>query len=242
MRKFFQARFRVHYTWIMAVLIITWAITTQFSTDIQFWVRVGSGAGASALFFTTIVIRQLILVVLASYKGINVKSVTIFAFGGLLEVDQEKTSPAQELMLALAGILSNLVITCIFYLVYVIRAQTGPIMINVIIKWLAFLYFTLTLFHFLPGYPLEGGRIFRAILWKSLNDGRRATQIVTWTSWTLGLIITVGGIFILVFTIESFTGVFLIVISLILQNAATHSRRVLNKAVLPVAKATEEAA
>ena len=57
-----------------------------------------------------------------------------------------------------------------------------------------------------------------------LGDAHRSTQIAGWISWVLGIIIAIGGILILVFTIERFTGVFLVVIGLILQNAATHSR------------------
>ncbi len=221
----FQTRIRVHYSWVLAVILITFAVTTQFSTDYPFWLRIASGIGASLLFFTAIGIRELVIILVATYKGIDVESVTFFAFGGLLEVDSKTTSPAHESMLSLTGMLGNLIITGIFYISYIFLPETVPIMVNVIIKWLAFLCFTLTLFHIVPGYPLEGGRIFRAILWKVLNNGRRATQIASWVSWVLGIGIVIAGILMLVFTIERFTGVFLVAIGLILQNAATHSRR-----------------
>ncbi|MFC2057085.1 hypothetical protein ACFLTO_05935 [Chloroflexota bacterium] len=238
--RFLRTRLRVHYSWILTIILITWAITTQFSTDNPFWLRIASGAGASVLFFVAIVIRELALILVAIYKGVNVKSVTFFAFGGLIEADQETTSPALEFMLALSGMLGNLAITSIFFLAYILLPETSPTVVSVVIKWLAFLYFTLTLFHIIPGYPLEGGRILRSILWKVLNDGRRASQIASWISWALGIFISIGGILILVFTIERFTGVFLIVNGLILQNVATHSRRQSHKIALPIPMGVEE--
>ncbi len=224
MGRFFRTRLRVHYSWILAFILITWAVTTQFSTDYPFWIRIASGAIAGVSFFLAITFRELVLILMAIYKGIEVESVTLFAFGGLIEVDQETTSPQHEFMLAISGILGNLAITGIFYITNVLLTETIHIMVDVITKWLAFLYFNLTIFHVIPAYPLEGGRFLRAILWKVLGDVHRSTQIAGWISWVLGVIIAIGGILILVFTIERFTGVFLVVIGLILQNAATHSR------------------
>jgi len=232
--RFLRIRLRLHYSWLLAVILVTWAIITQFSTDQPFWLRVASGTGASALFFLTIVVRELILAFLATRKGVDVENVIIFPFGGLLKTDQETTSPAHEFMLGLAGVLTNLIITGVYYLVYVLFAQSGPITFNVIIKWLAFLYFTLTLFHILPAFPLEGGRILRAILWKIFNNGHIATKVAGWVSWILGIIVTIGGILTIVYTIERFTGIFLVAIGLVLQNAATHSRRQLLKAASPL--------
>ncbi len=223
--RFFHTRLRVHYSWVLAFLVIVWAITTQFSTDNPFWFRIASGIIASVFFFVVVVIRELILILIARYKGVNIERVTLFAFGGLIEANQETMSPAHETILAISGILGNLAITGIFYLVYILLSGTGLIIINVIAKGLAFLYFTLTMFHFLPAYPLEGGRVFRAVLWKLSNDRRRAPHIACWTSWAFGIVIALAGILLLIFTIERFTGVFLVAIGLILQNAATHGRR-----------------
>lgn len=175
--RFLNIRLRMHYSWLLAIIIITWAIITQFSTDQPFWLRVASGIGASTLFFISIVLRELILALFATYKGIDVDNVIVFPFGGLLKADQATTSPSHEFMLGLAGVLANFIITVIYYLVYIFLARSGPVWFDIIIKWLAFLYFTLTLFHVLPAYPLEGGRIFRAILWKIIGNGLLVTKI-----------------------------------------------------------------
>ncbi|MFC1897829.1 hypothetical protein ACFLX8_04635 [Chloroflexota bacterium] len=227
--SFFRTHLRVHYSWILAFILITWAVTTQFSTDYPFWIRIASGAIASVSFFLAITFRELVLILMSIYKGIEVKSVTLFSFGGLIEVDQETTSPQHEVMIAISGILGNLAITGIFYIANVLLPETIHIMVDIVTKWLAFLYFALTIFHIIPAYPLEGGHFLRAILWKMLGDVRRSTQIAVWISWVLGIIIAIGGILILVFTIEHFTGVFLLVIGLILNNAATYSHHQIPK-------------
>jgi len=66
-RKFLQTRLRVHYSWLLVFILITFAVTTQFSTDYPFWLRITSGVGASLLFFTTIVIRELAFILVAIY-------------------------------------------------------------------------------------------------------------------------------------------------------------------------------
>jgi len=223
--RFLRTHLRIHYTWILAFVFISWAVSTQFSTENPLFLRIAFGVTASILFFFAILLREIILLLLAVYKGVVVETVTVFAFGGLLHVDRETTTPSRELLLAIAGMLCNLVITIIFYFTNLLLDNTEQIVIDVILKWLAFLYFTLSLFHLMPAFPLEGGRILHAMLCKAINNVQRATRIAGWTSRVIGLLIMAGGILILVYTVERFTGVFLIGIGLILQNAATHSLR-----------------
>ena len=214
---------RIHYTWILAFVLISWAISTQLPTDTSLFLRITYGVATSVLFFLAIFLRELMLLLLAIYKGVVVEIVTVFAFGGLIQVDRETTTPSHELLLAVAGMLCNLIIAGIFFLAHVLLGTTDRIVIDVILKWLAFLCLMLSLFHIIPGFPLEGGRILHAILWKALDNSQKATRIAGWTGWIIGLIVTVGGIPFLIFTVEKFIGVFLIGTGLILQNAATHS-------------------
>ncbi len=229
--RLLRTHIRIHYTWIFVFVLISWAVSTQFSTQNPLFLRIAFGGVASVLFFFAVLLRELVLLPLAIYKGVAVETVTVFAFGGLLQVDRETTTPSHELLLAVAGMLCNFVIATIFYFTYVLLGNTGQTVIDMILKWLAFLYFTLSLFHIMPAFPLEGGRILHVILWKALNNVRRATRIAGWIGWIIGVLIMAGGILILIYTVESFTGVFLIGIGLILQNAATHSRRQLRQVI-----------
>ncbi len=218
-------RVRVHYTWFAAFILITAAVVTQFSTAYPLWQRIVLGIVASLLFFTAITIREFVLSFIATHKGITVKRVTLFLFGGVHEVAKESTLPSLELLLAVAGMLSNLIIAGIFYVAYFGLAHTGGIITDVLIQWLAFIYFMLAIFHFIPGFPLDGGRVLRAYLWKATDNYERTTRIASWAGWGVGVIFTIGGIMVMVFTQQWFVGILLAFPGLVLQNAATHSRR-----------------
>ena len=224
--RFFDIRMRIHYTWILVIPLFTAAVVTQFSTEsYSLWLRILFGVSASVLFFLAILLRELVLNLIAVAKGTVVKRFTLFAFGGLSEVDKETTMPATELLLATVGMLYNLVIAGVFFAAYLVFLQTGQVVVDVLLQWLAFICLMLALFHILPCFPLDGGKILRVFLWKSVGDYDRATRIAGWTGWGIGLLLAIGGILFLVLTPERFMGAFLVSLGLILQNAATHSRR-----------------
>lgn len=220
-----RPRFRIHYTWLFAIILIPAAVVTQFPATYPLWHRVGLGVVASLAFFLAIVIRDLILGFISARKGVVIEGVTLFVFGGLFRVDSRTTSPGLELLLAACGQLINIIIAGVFSVVYLVLVPTDNIMVDVLMQWLAFIWFMLALFHFVPGFPLDGGRALRALLWRFTLDYVKATRIAGWTSWGIGIVLTAGAIVLLVLTRELFTGIFLVVVGLILQNAATHSRR-----------------
>lgn len=227
--RMFGVKVRLHYTWWVAVILLTAAVVTQFSTVYPLWQRIMLGIAASMLFFLAITIREFVLCFIATRKGIQVESVTLFAFGGVSQIAEEVPLPGLELLLAVAGLLSNLIIAGIFYVAYFGLAQTGNIIVDVLVQWLAFIFFMLALFHFIPAFPLDGGRVLRALLWKITDNYERVTRITSWIGWGIGVAFTIGGIVVLVTTMRTtqqfFAGILLGFPGLVLQNAATHSRR-----------------
>ena len=218
-------RVRLHYTWLLAVVFITAAVITQFSTDYSLRYRIILGVAASVLFFFGIITREFVLNFIAVNRGITVKRVTLFAFGAVHEVSKESSRPSLDLLLAVIGMLVNVLIAGIFFIIYTAFAGTGHIVVNVLVQWLAFIYLMLTLFHLVPAFPLDMGRILRALLWKLTGNYEKVTRISGWIGWVFGVLVAAGGVWFLVRTQELFTGVFLVCTGLILQNAATHSRR-----------------
>ncbi len=219
-----KVRIRFHYTWIAIFIFMTAAVITQFSTSYPFLQRVTLGIVASIIFLLTLIIRTFIIVWLAIRRGAIVKSETIFAIGGVLEMEQTTTFPTLELLLAVSGILINLFLAGILFTAYQVLAQTGSIMVYVFIQWLAFIYFMLSIFNILPGLPLDGGRILNSILWKMTGNFEKATRISSWAGWALGMAFIVVGIVLTVTSRQWFVGVLLALPGLILQNAATHQR------------------
>ena len=223
--RILRIRPRIHYTWFLAIVLITVAIVTHFSLAHPLVQSVIVGLATSLLFLITIGAREFVLNFIATRKGIRVESVILFAFGGLPNEDRNTTAPVLELLLAISGALLNLVIAGVFSAIYFALMDTGHILVDMLVQWLAFIWLTMAIFHFVPGFPLDAGRALRALLWKITGDYEKATRIAGWTGWGIGVALTIGGIPLLVIAQEWFTGILLIAVGFILQNAATHGRR-----------------
>ena len=235
-RRLFGIRPRVHYTWLFAMGLITAAIVTQFSTFYPLWQRLALGAAGTVLFFLSVIFRESLLAFLATRKGIATKSITFFVFGGLHEIDGNTTAPALELLMAVFGQLSNLITAGLFTAAYFLLVHTGNIVVDVLMQWLAFIWFMLAIFHFAPGFPLDGGRAFRALVWRLTGSYQKATRVAAWTGWVTGLMMVGGGIAFLVVAQEWFAGIFFTAVGLMLQNAATHGRILAGTASAPPAE------
>ena len=220
-----RIRYRIHYTWLFAIVLVPAAVITQFEPTYPLWQRAVLGIFASLMLFVAVAIRESILGFVAVRKGIAVESITLFVFGGISQVDSETSSPSLEFLLAACGQLFNIIIAGIFSIIYFVLKGSGNIMVEVLMQWMAFIWFMLVMLHFIPGFPLDGGRALRVFLWKVTADYARATRITSWLGWGFGLVMTTGGISLLVLTPELFAGLVLVVFGILLQNAATNSRR-----------------
>jgi Zn-dependent protease len=225
----FRIHFRIHYSWLLAIILIPIALITQFSPTYPLWQRAVLGLFASLLFFVAIVLREFVINFIAVRRGVVVDSVTLFVFGGLSQVNKETTSPAIELLLATCGQLFNVIVAGVFSVIYFVLVNTENIMVQVLMQWLAFIWFMLAIFHLVPGLPLDGGRALRALLWRLNISYERATRIAAWTGWVIGLAITAGAIVLLFMTRELFTGILLVVAGVLLQNAAINSLRMVRQ-------------
>ena len=221
----FRIRYRIHYTWLFAIVLVPAAVITQFEPTYPFWQRAALGIFASLMLFVAVAIRESILGFVAVRKGITVESITLFVFGGISQVDSETSSPSLEFLLAACGQLFNIIIAGIFSIIYFVLKGSGNIMVEVLMQWMAFIWFMLVMLHFIPGFPLDGGRALRVFLWRLTTDYVRATRITSWLGWGFGLVMTAGGVSLLALTPELFAGLVLVVFGILLQNAATNSRR-----------------
>jgi len=225
LNRMLGVRLRLHPTWAVAFILIIAMVVTQFPEAYPVWQRIILGIAASLLFFIAVSFREIILNFLAINRGIPLQRVTLFAIGGLPQIPKGDTRPILELLMATAGLLLNLVIAGILYAVHSTLVNTTHVLINGIILWTAYLYFLLTLFHFIPVFPLDGGRLLRILLWKLTGDYDRATNITSWAGQGLGLLIIAGGILLLVLSRQWFNGLILVFVGWVLYLAAAQSRR-----------------
>lgn len=221
----FGIRVRLHYTWSIAFVLIAAVVVTQFPEAYPLWQRILLGLAAGFLFFVAIIIREFFLNFVSVSRAVPVKVVTLFAFGGVSEVTKEDTLPAIERLLVVVGLLSNLVIFAAFYALHLVLVKTGDIVAAGLVQWLAYVYSLLTVLHFIPGFPLDGGRMLRVLLWRVTGDYDQATRLASWVGWSIGLLFILGGIVLLIMERQWFSGATLVFMGWALQSAASLSRR-----------------
>lgn len=218
-------RISLHYTWILAFALITAIMVTQFPEAYPLWQRVALGVVTSLLFLIAVSVRSLIISFIAISRGIPVKRITLFVFGGGAEISKEATRPIIEVLLAATGLLTTLLLCGIFYGIYAILFNAGGTMFYVIIQWLSYIFFMLFLFHLIPGFPLDGGRLLRAFLWEISGNHDGSIRITSIMGWAIGWLLIAGGVLLLISEQQWFNGLAIAGTGWVLQSAAAQSRR-----------------
>jgi len=165
-------------SWLLVFALFTWSLYTQFGSEEHVhWNPSEKWTVAlitSLLFFGSVVFHELAHSVVAQRYKIKVLSITLFLFGGLARIAREPSKPIQEFNIAIAGPLASGFLAGLFYaLVFSAPSE----MVRNSAGILGFLNGTLALFNLLPGFPLDGGRIFRALVWGATKDFGRATRV-----------------------------------------------------------------
>ncbi len=170
----------LHASWFIIFVLITVSLATQFTAQHAGWSSAqhwALGIITSLLFFASVVFHELGHSVVAMRYRIPVLSITLFVFGGLARIGREPSSAKQEFNIAIAGPLASFFLAGGFFLVW--RFSGGVEMLAAAARWLAGINFALATFNLVPGFPLDGGRILRAIAWGITHDFVRATRVAS---------------------------------------------------------------
>jgi Zn-dependent protease/predicted transcriptional regulator len=170
----------LHASWFIIFFLITLSLRTQFTAEHPAWTpaqRWTLGIITSVLFFASVVFHELSHSVVARHYRIPVASITLFVFGGLARIERDPDSARQEFNIAIAGPLSSMLLAGAFYLVA--RPARGNEMVSAVAGWLAEINFILAAFNLVPGFPLDGGRVFRGIAWGITGNFTKASQIAS---------------------------------------------------------------
>jgi len=166
------------YSWILIFGLITLSLSMQFSKQHTDWSNTQNwavGIVTSLLFFSSVLFHELAHSVVAQHYKIRVISITLFLFGGLARIGREPSKAIQEFNIAIAGPLASGFLALLFYGISV--QFPSQEMVRVVADQLAFTNKWLALFNLLPGFPLDGGRVFRAMVWGATKDFARATRV-----------------------------------------------------------------
>ena len=214
----------LHVSWFLIFGLVTWSLALGYfpleHPDLgtqTYWLL---GGVTSLLFFGSVLLHELGHAYLALRNQIPVRGITLFIFGGVAQIGQEPRSPGAEFRIAIAGPIVSLGLAALFGGLWLLDQQIP--MLAAPSMWLARINFILAAFNMIPGFPLDGGRVFRAIVWKFTGDFRRATQVAA----TMGQFIAFAFIAFGMFTVlrgNFFNGLWLVFIGWFLQNAAASS-------------------
>ena len=222
--KIFGITIRLHYSWFIIFALITWQLVTNFPPgNLSTAARIGVGLIASVLLFGSLIAHEVMHSVVAQASGIPVHSITLFIFGGVSQITKEPEKPGDEVRIALAGPLTSLVCGGIFFGIWFLTNNV-PSMIHDVILWLAETNIILAIFNLIPGFPLDGGRVLRGILWRQKRNMRDATKVAANIGRGVGYVFIIGGIFLIFYGVV-FQGFWIAFIGWFLENAAAGSYR-----------------
>lgn len=207
----------VHWSWSLIFTLITWSLVQYFQETYPDWSTAmawGVAVATSFGFFLSVLLHELSHALLAQRFGMPVPSITLFIFGGVSNIGAEMKSARQEFFVAAAGPGMSLLLAFILGAVaVVVGGDVGEVLI-----YLAAVNALLGVFNLLPGFPLDGGRVFRSIIWARTRDLTKATRWASRTGQGIAWLMIGGGIFVTV--TYSLTGIWYVFIGLFLKQAA----------------------
>ncbi len=216
----------IHFSWIFIFVLLSGSLAMAFFPRLYpewdtttYWI---TGVAATLLLFVSVLLHELAHSLVARARGIPVHSITLFMLGGVSNLEEEPQEPRAEFTMSIVGPLASLALAGIFWALLQLVQDTRTPLAGML-AYLALINFILAVFNLLPGYPLDGGRVLRAIIWNRTGNLVRATNIAAtvgrimgWTLIALGLIQVLAGIL---------GGLWLAIIGWFLSSAADASRR-----------------
>lgn len=167
------------YSWFLIFALLTWMLAgSYYPAEFKDWPPLlywFMGAATAILLFGSVLLHELGHSIVALRFKVPVRSITLFLFGGVAQIGAELPSARAEFFIAIAGPIVSLALAVVFTVLQPAVAAVEPLF--GLVKYLAYINFALVLFNLIPGFPLDGGRVFRAVVWAATKDMRRATLI-----------------------------------------------------------------
>lgn len=222
--RLFGIKFQLDTSWFVIFILVTVALVYPNYAQWRYWV---TGIATSLLFFASVLAHELAHSLVGRANGIVIESITLFIFGGVARMAGEVPRPGAELKMAAAGPIASLLIGGLFAgLWFLLPDVAEPL--GIMILWLAIMNGVLAVFNLIPGFPLDGGRVFRSLLWHFSGDYHRATRLAARVGQAVGGLFILGGILIILlnpFGLSWFDGLWIAFIGWFLGSAATISYR-----------------
>ncbi|MBF4509762.1 MAG: site-2 protease family protein [Aeromicrobium sp.] len=198
--KLFGIPLEVDASWFFIFFLVASTLTTSYFPsalpDREPVTYVALGFVTALAFFVSLVLHELAHSLVARAGGVRIARVTLFLFGGVSQMEEEPKGPGHEFVVAMAGPLTSVVLAVTFWFSHLWLAAVGaPDFLWVPIEYLALINFTLAIFNLLPGFPLDGGRVLRAIVWGLSGDLLKATKWASRSGQALGTLFIAVAVF-----------------------------------------------
>jgi len=187
----------IHFSWLIILVFLTWSLATGWFPQLYpgwstatYWII---GLISALLLFISVLLHELAHSVVARARGLPVKNITLFIFGGVSNLEQEPTSPGVEFQVAVVCPLTSLLIGGLSLLLF-LALEGGSPQLEAIFGYLGITNLLLGIFNLIPGFPLDGGRVLRSIIWKVTGSLRKATHIVSVVGQTMAYLFILWGI------------------------------------------------
>ncbi len=211
----------LHLSWLVIWGLVTWSLAAgYFPHEYPSWAPAAYwavGALTALAFFGSVLVHELGHSWVALRNGIPIRGITLFIFGGLAQIGREPQAPGVEFRIASAGPLTSVALAVLFggtwWLVRDVPVLAAPAI------WLARINFMVAAFNVIPGFPLDGGRLFRALVWRVTGSFRRANRAAAFTGQVVALGLIGWGI-LTVLDGNVIGGMWIALIGWFLQNAA----------------------
>lgn len=238
--RVFGIEIGIDLSWLVIFFLVTFnlavavfpALHPAWSTALN-W---GVGLAASLLFFASVLAHEIAHSLVARAKGLTINRIVLFLFGGVSDLQEEPKSPGTELVMAIVGPLTSLVLGLVFLVLGTFLADgltnfasAGPV--PTLFLWLGPINILLGIFNLIPGFPLDGGRVLRSILWAVTGNLKQATRWSSFIGQGLGwLFIITGvamalGVTVPLLGAGLFSGLWLVFIGWFLSTMAAHGYR-----------------
>jgi len=212
---------RVHFTWLIVFGLITWSLSSYYFPKVapelpavSYWIK---GILAALLLFASVAFHELAHSFVARKYKISITSITLFIFGGVAQMKGEPPHPKAEFWMAIAGPISSFLLSGFFALLHMNVGGSAGILFS----YLAQINFLLAVFNLIPGFPMDGGRVLRSVLWKRRGDYFYATRKASSIGQTIALFFILYGVLSIFMRLPG--GLWLILIGWFLHMAAQAS-------------------
>ena len=222
--RIFGVPVEVNISWILVFLLLTYLLAGEFEDARLRWPMAQRWSVAMiivVLFFLSVLLHELSHSVMALSKGIPVRGITLFIFGGVSRLDKEPERPLIEFMVVAVGPLMSIALAAVLGGIWFLMGR-GDSPVEVVLVLLMWTNLSLGVFNLVPGYPLDGGRLLRAGIWGLTGNHRKATRISSGMGLLVGGGMLLGGISLAVF-LEPVDGAWLAIVGAFLFSMAKSS-------------------